>query len=63
MSNNARKLPGAEAIFVRDPALAEEVDAWLDAKNRASAEGPRWTRADLVRAATRKYLRDNPAAG
>ena len=63
MSNNARKAPSTEAIFVRDSALAEEVDAWLGEKNASLAEGPRWTRADVVRTATRRFLRDNPNPG
>lgn len=55
--------PASRALFVRDDALCEALDAWAAALNAASPDAPPWTRAGLARAALRRAVRERGPTG
>ncbi len=55
--------PNTEQMLVRvAPALLADLDAWI-ARLNAGGAGPRWTRADVVRALLVRGVREKGAAG
>jgi hypothetical protein len=57
----AAKPEGAGVLFVRDPVLAGELDAWAAVLNAANPDAPAWSRTSLARAALRRALRERGA--
>ncbi len=58
------KASSKDAVFVRDAALTEEIDRWIAAQSAsASPDAPRWTRAQVVRCAVRRWIKNSPARG
>jgi hypothetical protein len=57
------KAEGAGVLFVRDPDIAGELDAWAAKLNAANPDAPAWTRSSLARASLRRALRERGAKG
>jgi hypothetical protein len=57
------KADSAGVLFIRDPDLPDELDAWAEKLNKANPDAPAWTRSSLARAVLRRALRERGAKG
>ena len=48
---------GTGVLYIRDPELVTELDAWLAKLNR-NPDAPQWTRTTLVRAIVKRAMRE-----
>lgn len=55
--------PRTAPVMIRmEIGLQQELDAWVERLN-AAAEGPRWTRTDVIRVTLQRALRERGAKG
>jgi len=57
-----RNSSSGTAVYVKDAELVAEIDAWIAKANGAGGDVPKWTRAMVVRAATRRWMAAEGAA-